>query len=116
MKAQWQKEAKQRGVKSQGPERSSRRGNQQPDQRPTAESGDDDSGFVVCFALGQGKWMTHEVDRYWKKNIFNEKLQHPDQCESMLKRAAMKPQLARVDKSLNHISSQSNPSRTSRSH
>ncbi len=44
-KARLQKEAKQRGEKLQGPERSSRRGNQQPDQRQTAEAGDDKTRF-----------------------------------------------------------------------
>ena len=46
-KARLQKEAKQRGEKLPGPERSSRRGNQQPDQRQTAEAGDDDSGCYM---------------------------------------------------------------------
>jgi hypothetical protein len=98
VKARLQKEAKLRGEKLPGPERPSRRGNQQPDQRQTAEAGDDDSGCVICFALGRAQWMTHEVDGCWKKKYFNEKLQDPNQCEFMLKQAAMKPKLARVDK------------------
>jgi hypothetical protein len=89
-KARLQKEAKQRGEKLPGPERSSRRGNQQPDQRQTAEAGDDDSGCYMCFALGRGQWMTHDVSKCWKKKMFNERLQVPEHCVSIIKQLSTK--------------------------
>ncbi len=77
-KARLQKEAKQQGEKLQGPERSSRRGYQQPDQKQTAEAGNDDSGCYMCCALGGGQWMTHDVNKCCKKKMFNERLKDPE--------------------------------------
>ncbi len=42
--------------------------------------------------------MTHEVDRCWKKEIFNERLQDPEHCETMIKLLATKSKSAREDK------------------
>ncbi len=62
-----QKEAKQRGEKLPGLERSTKRGNQQFDQVSNTEAvRDDDSG---CFAMGRARWMCHDAERCWKKEI-----------------------------------------------
>ena len=111
-KARLQKEAKQRGEKLPGPERSTKRGNQQFDQVSSTEAaGDDDSGCYMCFALGRKKWMHRPADNCWKKKIFTVKLQDLVQCDPMLKKLATQSKHAREHTASDRVSSQSNPPR-----
>ena len=114
-KARLQKEAKQRGDKLPGSERSTKRGNQQFDQGPNVEAtGDDDSGCYICFALGKQRWMNHEAGKCWQKKQFNAKLQDPEECGPMLKRLATKSRSSREDKASDRVGSQSQSSRNPR--
>ena len=114
-KARLQKEAKQRGEKLPGSERSTKRGSQQPDKGLSTETmEDDDCGCYICFALGRPNWKRHDAEKCWKKKQFAEKLQDDEHRETMLKRLSTKSKSSRQDKASDHASSQSNPSRSSR--
>jgi hypothetical protein len=109
-----QKEAKQRGEKLPGPERSTKRGNQQFDQVSSTEAAGDDDGCFMCFAMGRARWMFHDAERCWKKKQFTDRLQDPEYRDPMLKRLATKSKSAREDKASDRTSSQSNSSRNPR--